>query len=189
MINLRLTLKKDPEAVRAFLLQFKIQERIANGDRLRDMPDEWFFIPNDDRMKNGIVAASGIIMCNRLMDMKRFKETRDLMAHLLSTESGMVGLHRSLCVCDMICCGLILGEPTADISQMITPEQKKFMTSMKSFISVIRTEYAIALLIERNAVKADTVLKRFEMAARKHPYKGDVQSERELMEIIKMIAS
>ena len=101
----------------------------------------------------------------------------------------MVGLHRSLCVCDMICCGLFPGEPNADISQMITPEQKKFMISMKSFISVIKTEYAIALLIERNAVKADTVLKRFETVARKHPYKGDVQSERELMEIIKMIAS
>ena len=56
---------------------------------------------------------------------------------------------------------------------------------MKNFPSVLRTEYAYALLCEKDTVKADKVKNQFEKCAKTYPYQNDVQSERELMEIVK----
>ena len=54
------------------------------------MPDEWFEMPSDEAMKNNLVAAIGVSVCNRLMDQYRFEEADAQMAHILSIESGMI---------------------------------------------------------------------------------------------------
>ena len=57
------------------------------------------------------------------------------------------------------------------------------MKQMKTFPSVIRTEYAYALLCERNKEKAQKHLAYFEKTEKNYPYPQDMQSERELMQI------
>ena len=69
-----LELSRSEEATRAFWIQMKVNEQIAKGLRLKDMPDEWFKVPSDELMKNGIVATTGVLVCNRLMDQQRFDE-------------------------------------------------------------------------------------------------------------------
>ena len=51
---------------------------------------------------------------------------------------------------------------------------------MKTFPSVIRTQYVIALL-EHNDKQAAAALKQFDAMARRYPYTGDIESERELL--------
>jgi hypothetical protein len=150
------------------------------------MPSEWFYMPSDEAMQNSMVAASGVFYCNRLMDEGRFAEADEAMAHILSidvNEIGLNGLYRSLLLGDRIFCELI-GEGRLNVvDRYMNKELKNFMLSMKSFPSVIRTEYVYALLYERNADKASRVLERFVKNAEKYPYKADVDSERELMDI------
>ena len=55
------------------------------------------------------------------------------------------------------------------------------MKAMKSFSSVIRTEYALALLFEKDTQKAEE--NTFEKVAKTYPYSQDIESERELMRI------
>ena len=64
----------------------------------------------------------------------------------------------------------------------MSAELKKFMLSMKTFPSVIRTEYTYALLYERNEDKANRALDSFVKIGAKYPYKSDLDSERELMD-------
>ena len=152
------------------------------------MPDEWFAVPTDEAMKNSMVAVMGVFACNRLMDAENFEEADKLMAHMLEIESGITGLHRNLLVCDRMYIELI-GENRKDVlDQMFDKEQKKFMKQMKSFPSVLRTEYVYALLYEKDTEKAAKVKEQFEKWAKKYPYQNDVQSERELMERAKKIA-
>ena len=176
-------LTRNTEAMRSFWVQMKVNEQIAKGIRLKDMPDEWFVVPSDDAMKNSMVAVMGVFACNRMMDEKRFDEADELMAHMLEIESGMVGLHRSLMVCDRMYIELITKNRKEVLDGMLDNQQKKFMKSMKSFPSVLRTEYVYVLLCERDTQKAAGVKTRFEKCAKTYPYQNDVQSERELMEI------
>jgi len=183
-----LSLGKTPEAMQAFWLQLKVNEQIAKGIRLKDMPDEWFQVPDDDAMHNSMVATQGVFAANRLMDQQRFAEADRLMAHLLALDSGMVGLHRNLMICDRMYCELIQDNRKEVLEGMLTKEQLKFMQAMKKFPSVIRTEYAYALLALENTVKANAARTLFETVAKTYPYPSDVQSERELMNIADSVA-
>ncbi len=177
------------EAVRAFWLQLKVTEEIARGKRLKDMPEEWFAVPSDESMKNGIIAVTGVYACNRLMDQHRFAEADALMARLLMQENGIVGLHRGLLVCDRMFIELIGENRPEVLHAMRTAEQMKLMKSMKTSPSVLRTEYAYALLGENDPGKADGILGQFEKCSASYPYPCEVEAERELLEIARGVFS
>ena len=105
------------------------------------------------------------------------------MEHILSRENGVVGLYRGLLICDRIFTELI-GPCRRDVLDgMLDKEQKKFMKSMGQYPSVLRTEYACALLGERDMDKAAAVRKRFEKTAGTYPYPSEIAGERELMDL------
>ena len=177
------SLTRDDEALRAFWMQMKVNERQAGGVRLKDMPEEWFAVPSDEAMRNPVVAAVGVFACNRLMDERRFEEARSLMERLLALEGGMAGVHRSLLVCDLAYLEL-LGENRADaLARLLDSDQRKFMKGMKDFPTVVRLEYAHALLHECDPQKAADASAHFEKVAATYPYSNDIASERELMEL------
>ena len=183
-----LSLGKDPDAMRAFWLQLKVNEQIAKGVRLKDMPDEWFTVPTDEAMRNSIVAAQGVFATNRLMDQQRFEEADQLIAHLLQIDSGIVGLHRSLMICDRMYCEMISNNRKEILDEMLTKEQTNFMKAMKKFPSMIRTEYVYSLLALKDEIKAKKARALFEKVAKTYPYPSDIQSDRELIEIADNIA-
>lgn len=177
------SLTRSPEALRAFWVQMKINERLSGGARLRELPDEWFEMPSDEAMKNSMVAAIGVFACNRLMDEGRLAEADEKMAHLLEIESGMVGLHRSLLVCDRIFVELVTQNRREVLDAFLTPKQTAFMKQMKRFPSILRTQYAYALLQEKNEERAREILAQFEASAKKYPYQSDVQNDRDLVKL------
>lgn len=178
------SLTRNSETLQSFWMQMKVNAEIAKGVRLRDMPDEWFKIPSDESMKNSMVVVKGVFACNRLMDQQNFEEADKLMEHILNIESGMVGLHRSLMVCDRLYIELITENRREVIEGMLTKEQRKFMRQMKRFPTVLRTEYALELLYDKDIIKAEKRKELFEKCAKTYPYPNDIQSERELMEIL-----
>ncbi len=183
-----LDLARNPEAMKAFWTQLKVSEMVSRGVRIKDMPGEWFEVPSDDAMKNGIIATNGVFACNRLMDEHRFEEAELQMSRILSKENGIVGLHRSLLICDRIFIELIGPNRPDVIEGMLTGDQKKTMKAMKQYPSVLRTEYAMALLGERDAAKAAEIQNQFEKAAKTYPYPSDIQAERELIQLAAGIA-
>ncbi|MBQ2865839.1 MAG: M50 family metallopeptidase [Clostridia bacterium] len=179
------SLGKDPQALRAFWVQMKVNQQISRGVRLKDMPEEWFALPSDEAMKNSMVAAIGVFACNRLMDEGRLSDADTLMEKMLNTPNGMVGVHRRLMVCDRIFIELLTQNRSDVIKNMLTSEQLKFMKAMKSFPSVLRTEYALELLGNKDNVKAESFRAQFERFAKSYPYQSDIEAERELMDMAK----
>lgn len=178
-----LSLGKSEEALRSFWIQMKANSEIAKGVRVKDMPKEWFAVPSYEGMQNSIVAVMGVFACNRLMDEHQFEEAAELMKHLLSMETAINGLHKGIMKCDLIYCELIGENRQEVIEELLDKEEEAFMKSMKSFISVLRTRYAYALLFEKDEEKADKWKAQFEKCAAKYPYACDVEAERELMVI------
>lgn len=176
-------LRGDREAMRAFWVQLMVSERMARGERLRDMPQDWFAVPDAAGMQSGMTAALGVFACNRLMDLHDFEEADELMARLLRMKSGIAGLHRMMLLCDRLYVALITPGREDGARALCTQGLEAFMDSMKDFPSVLRTQYARALLMQRDAQEAARLRAQFERCARRYPYAGDITSEQELMAI------
>lgn len=174
---------KNREALEAFRRQMCISSLGAEGKRLREMPEEWFVMPSEEKMKNSMIAAMGVFACQRLMDEMKFREADEMMERLLSIDTGIVGLHRNLMRVDRIFCELIDENRPDHLEKMMDRELKKFMKSMKNFPSILRTQYCYSLLAEKDREKAEKYRVQFEKMAQKYPYPIDIQVERELMEL------
>ncbi len=180
-----MSLGGNPDALRAFWVQLKVNEQMAQGVRLRNMPEKWFVLPDEEQMKNGMNAVVGVFACNRLMDEHRFAEADGLMARLLEMDSAIVGIHKNQMLWDRLYCELI-GENRPDVREALRGAMDgKIRRAMRRFPSVLRMEYAFALLAEGDEAGARKLLGEFERVARTYPYSGELESEREMMEIAK----
>lgn len=178
-----LSLGKNKAALRAYWVQLKANAELTNGRRIKDMPDEWFDLPDDSEMNNSMIATVAVFAANRMVDAHKFEEADVLMAHLLEIESGIVGLYRAQMTADRIYIELISECRKDVVDGMLTKEQKQFMTAMKNHPSVIRTEYVYALLAENDSAKAEKIKAAFDKCAKTYPYAGDIESECELIQI------
>ncbi len=179
-----LSLRNNSKALRSIWIQLKANEQMVEGVRLKDMPAEWFTVPDLEGMKNSMTAVIGVFACNQMMDEHAFIEANKLMQELLHMDTAIVGLHRSLLICDRVYCELVAGNELEKIQGMLDKRQIKFMKAMKNFPAIMRTEYAYALLVEKDTEKAEKIKTRFEKCARNYPYPRDMECERELMKIV-----
>ena len=179
-----LSLRRNPEALRAFWIQLKVNDLQREGVRLRHMPEEWFTAtPNADR-SNTLITAIQVFACNRLLDAHDFQEAELRMHQLLESDATVELLHRALLTCDSAYCAMIAHHPQKEIAAMLDDkQQKKIMKVMSRFPSVLRTQYARALLVDQNAEEAEKILARFEVCAKTYPYAAEIESERELIQI------
>ena len=175
-------ISRDPEAMRAFWVQLTVNEQISKGVRLKDMPAEWFTVSPGADMKNSIIATVALMAANRLMDQQKFEEADRAMARL-SSGGGLVGMHKALLVCDRMFVELITKNRAEILDRMRSKDQQKYMQALRNFPSVLRTEYAWALLHDKDQEKADTALQQFEKHAKSYPYPSEITGERELLEI------
>lgn len=175
-----LSLKRSKKALRAFWIQLKINQAQSEGVRLKDMPSSWFDLPDESDMGNTIISALAVFNENRLMDEQRFEEAEALIKKLLDSQTISIGLYEKLLIADFIYIEAITTKSKEVIDKLYNKEQAAFMKAMKSFPSVIRTEYALALLNndERNR---DEALKRFERISKTYPNPSDIVSEGELI--------
>lgn len=179
---------RSPHAVEAMRIQLLTAEAIARGKRLRDLPAEWFTVPEEASLENSMVAVIAVFACNRLMDEGRYEEAEEAIRTLCAKQTGMVGVHRSLLLCDRITC-LLLNGKTAEADALLTKELTGFMKAMKTNPSVVRTQYAIARLQKHDAAEAEVLLGRFEACAKSHPFPSDIVSERQVLTAIDAAAS
>ena len=175
-----LDMLRSPAARRAFWLQLRISARTAENVQLKDMPEAWFPDPYTAPADNSLEAALPVLTCNRLLNQGKLPEARDAIQALLDRESAMVGLHRSLLICDLATCRLMEEDDAEDL--LSSKAQKRFMKSMKNFPTVLRTEYVSSLLGKNDEKEAEEIRARFESLASTYPYPADILSERALMD-------
>ena len=174
---------KSQTAMDAMRIQLLIAEASARGVRLRDMPGEWFVIPDGASLENSMVAVISVFACNRLMDEGKYDEAEEAIRSLCAAKTGMVGVHRSLLICDRLTCLLLRGD-TAAAEQCLTKQLLSFMKAMKNNPTILRCQYAVARLLKQDDGEAQAVMKRFELCAKTHPFVSDIESEREIIAAI-----
>ncbi len=178
-----LDIHRSPQARRSFWIQMRANVLTAAGVRTRDMPEEWFVMPTEVELQNPIIATMGVAVASRFLEEGKFAEAEEAQRYLLENENGMVEIHRRLLLCDRIFCALLDGRQE-EVGLWLDKEQKQFMKSMATFPSVIRTQYAIALVHDQEPEAADKYKESFIKCEKNYPYPVECQTEREMMDRI-----
>lgn len=176
-----ISLGKDKNALHAFWQQLKINEANSQNIRLKDMPKEWFEVPNDADLTNSLTATIKVFNCSRLMDEHNFDEAKEEMKKLIYSDFAVLDIYKRLLVCDIAFCEMISSNDKSQVERLFDKQQKKLMRAMSKNPSVIRTLYAYSLLCEENEKNAERYLKSFEKVASSYPYTREIENERELM--------
>ena len=179
-----LHLSKDPVAARTFLAQLQMSAAQASGIRISDMPDEWFAIPENADMQNIHIASIAVFSASRALDRLDTLSAEKEIGSLLARNANIIGLHKNLLKCDLVFARLINKGKEAEISSLLTLEQLKFMKSMSSYPSILRTEYAIALIRDNDESTAEKIRSKFDKIAKKYPYTADIVAEREMLDYV-----
>ena len=177
------SIRKSQAARRAFWLQLRANAAQAEGLRLRDMPEDWFSVPGDEMPESSIVAAVAVLRAQRLMDEHRFDESAALMEQLCS-QSALPELYQSILKIELAFLALLgVGEESV-IDALDSREMRNYMKAMRNNPSVIRTQYALALLRDHDTAAADKCRAAFEKICVSYPHPAEIESERELLALV-----
>ena len=153
----------------------------GQGMRLKDMDESLFPVLDKDDASSSMSASALSYRASRLLDEGRIEEAGKLAEEAVSSPflpQVLVTLEKV----DLLYIYLITG---VDRKRIMEAKDRKLINAMKgmrSFLTVMRTEYAYALLFEGDEKKAGVIAKAFEERASSYPYKGDWEGEKELMD-------
>ncbi len=174
----------DSEASRrSFWTQLEMTGYLFDGARLRDVPEELFFLPDEEETKNLLAASAAAVYENRLLDERRLEEANALCRRLLDSQANLAGIHRNLLFCDRITTDLLLGNGAVTAETLKDRETADVMKSMQNSNTALRTRYIAALLADRDAAQAEKWKDQFEKVAAAYPAAGETQGDRELMQM------
>ena len=177
-------LGKNAAALEQYVCQLRINAALMEGRSPSDMPEEWFPLPPADSWGNPFAAASAMQAAGRRLEQGAVEEAEGIFRALLDRED-LLGLYRLEITCEVIFCGLLLGRPRAELEALNTPELEKYRRATRPyFLSRSRQDYAWALLAERDRAAAEKARARFEAAAARSPYPGELAGERRLLELV-----
>lgn len=175
------SLGKNPKALQAFWLQMKMNEQIALGKRVKDLPEEWFVMPDEEDMQNPLIATIAVVICNRLVDSGKYAEAAELMEQVSSKKSGMIGIHRQMLKLDRIYCEMVGENRPEKLEELYDEELEKTVKAMKKSPSAHRMLYLYAKYVEKDEKKAETAMANFEKVAKTYPYPHEIEGEREMI--------
>jgi hypothetical protein len=166
---------------RVYWLLRTINAEVQRGNRMKDMPDEWFPIPSDAQMKDPMFAELSLNLCSRLMEQQSFRQAHGLISHFLSIDSAITPHQRGFFTCDLIFLELIGENRPTFLQSLRTPEQLRFMDQLPDYLTVLRTRYAYALLHEGSAEQATQYKARLLEKVKNAPCPWDAASELDLL--------
>lgn len=180
-----LSLGKDKVARYALYIQLRVNGLIYQGLRIKDMPLQWFEIPDEADLNNPLISSIKLLEAAYYHDRKEFDKAKECYETLLNEVPKLIKIYENEIKCELLFYEII-GEARKEvIDKLYTKELKKYIKATNCYITRKRLMYAYALVIENNLEKADKILKEVNAGIKTYPAKAEVESELEIIEIIK----
>lgn len=183
-----LHLSKDSQALRALYLQLYINGLQTKGIRLKDIPEEYFEIPEAADLSNPLIVTIGVFKCNRLHDNKDFIKAKEYSQYLIDKAPGLLDLHKNELLCELLFYEIIGTCRKDEIERIYTKELKDYIKNTSAYVSRRRLMYAYEIFVNNDRQRAKEELEAFNKIAKNYPYSGDVESEREIIKFIDDLA-
>lgn len=177
-------LEKKPVALRAFWLQLYVNGLISEGERMRNMPEDWFFLPEGEGLEDPIICTVGVMKYNYYFDIHDFAAAEETAEYLLKAP-GLLGLHKNELLCELMFLRIFRKAEPQEIDSLNTRELDKYIKATANYVSRRRLAYAYQLLYRKNITLARKCLELFEKTVRSYPYSSEIENEKEIIELIK----
>lgn len=173
-------LNKDEKARKYLWLQLKIYYLAVNGTRLKDMPDNYFEAESD----NVLAEAIKVSKITRLIDNHKFAESKEAIDEFFNNNADLSGYYKVSLELERLFINLLNEKENANLEILEDDMVKAVKSSMKNFITNLRIDYAVSKLHEKDEEKAAKIKEKFDKVCQSYPIKADVESEKELVEIV-----
>ena len=178
-----LLLDKNEKALRAFWLQLYVNGLISEGERMRNMPEEWFFLPEGEDLEDPIICTVGVMRYNYYFDTHDFEKAEETIEYMLKAP-GLLGLHRNEFLCELMFLRIFRGANPQEIDSLNTPALDKYIRSTANYVSRRRLAYAYQLLYLKNITLAEKCRELFDKTVKSYPYSAEIENEKEIIELI-----
>lgn len=175
--------QQDQASARAFWIQMKVNKLQSDGNRVKDMPEDYFVLPDTCDMGNPLIDALKMLSFQRKIDEKDFDGARESGEKLMK-EPGLLELYKNMLRCELLFLELIGPCRTEVVEGLYTAELKKYLKQVKGNPSSQRLSYAYAVRFAHDEKMAEKAREAFERVIETYPMEGEIQLERELMEVV-----
>ena len=176
-------IKKSEKARHILWLQLYVNGLMAKGEKISNMPENWFFLPEGEDLFDPMICTIGVMRFNYFFEKKEFEKAEEIAEYMIKAP-GILGLHKNELLCELLFIKIYLGAESSVIEKIYTKELDKYIKATANYISRRRLAYAYQLLYKRNIYMAEKCLAVFERTAKIAPYSAEIENEREIIKLI-----
>lgn len=178
-----LYIKRDKQAVKGFVAQLIINEKLQNGMRLSQMPDEFFDLGGEINYSDPLQANVGLMRISRELDKGDIELAHEQFKELLNCHGKeLLPLFRLEAGCELMFTSLTTCDKDVALKTINDNMLMKYITKYARVMSTKqRTLMAKSLLFDGDRAEAERLYN--EVVARRDSYlmQGEVESDIELM--------
>lgn len=184
-----LTLKKDEYSRHVFWLMLQVNGLQSSGTQLRDMPEEWFALPEQPNYGRYMHMYAAMLREGLYMDRKELAQATECLELIRPFAPNLTMLYRLEWQCEMLFCELMGPRRPDEVEALYTKGLQKYIKKCERYqLGKKRLLYAYALLVEKDADKAERFFAEAKRLAERSPNTGEAKSELELMEWVREMA-
>lgn len=177
-------LKRNNQSVKGFQSQLIINEKLQNGTRLSQMPDEWFDLGGEIDYSDPLQSNVEIMRISRVLDQGDVEQAHRLFKELLNVHQyELLPLLRIEAESEMLFTDLAIGDK--EMAQILSND-KPLMNYITKHARVMsskqRTLMAKALILDGDSATAQKILDTVKANREKYLMQGEVKSDILLME-------
>lgn len=179
-----ISIGKDKTIRRCFYLQLKVNGLVYKGMRIKDMPFEWFILPDGVDLNNPIITHIKILEANYYHDKLEFSKAKECYEDLLDNAKNILEIYKYEIQCELLFYEIIGERREGVINRLYTQELKRYIKVTDCYITRKRLMYSYSLLVEKDIEKANKLLEEIEVIKKTYPAKGEIKSEIEIINFI-----
>ncbi|MDE7438745.1 MAG: hypothetical protein K2M93_09710 [Muribaculaceae bacterium] len=174
-------LRKNLKAKRGMVMQLRANALIQEGVRPKDMPSEWFSIPENINYKNALETAIPLMSASRLVDMERWNEAEREFETLYNHKEEMIQVYANEITCELAFIYLVKGKLEEARKLLDKPIMKYVEMYSKMMSGKGRLLFAIALYMDNDREKADKIYREILDIRSEYLLQGEVESDLAIM--------
>ncbi len=177
-------IKQDPAARNSFRLQLELVRRESAGERLKDMPEELFTLPEGAVLTNVMNAYLIYMAYNRNLDRMDLTSAKDSLSLLDSVLPKLPVSYRNITNLGFLFLSILNGDSKEETEQYSTKQSKLLIKSARNEINIRRIAYAYYRLYCKNEKAAEDCRRSILKLAGRYPIQAEAEMNLMLMEYI-----
>lgn len=176
-----LLLRKNPVAKRGLVVALRSNALIQEGVRPKDMPDEWFVVPEKIDYRDQLEVSIPMMAASRLVDELRYNEARNAFESLYAHKDELIALYVKEIACELVFLRLMGGDKE-DASELLDENLKKYIKAYRKVMSSKeRILCAIALKLDEQRDEAVSIYGDVCKREKDYLLQGEVKSDLAIM--------